>query len=68
MATPDAGLVVYGSKEWEEKNAAEVALRPRVLPLSERHYFSPAELEAIRQNMAAGMKREDAIKLALGAK
>jgi hypothetical protein len=44
MATP----VVYGSKEWEEQNAKEIANRPQVLPLNKRHYFTPQELQDIR--------------------
>ena len=43
-----ATQVVYGSKEWEEQNAKEIANRPQVLPLNKRHYFTPQELQDIR--------------------
>ncbi len=68
MATPDAGVVVFGSKEWEEKNAAEVAARPQVLPMNQRHMWTPAELDSVRAYMANGMSRQKAIELALGEK
>ena len=58
----------YGSEQWEKDNAAEVAARPDVLPLDKRHMWSPEEIAALRANMAAGMSREKAIALALGAK
>jgi hypothetical protein len=41
MAIPEnnlSNLPVYGSEEWEQKNAADEAARPQVLPLNKRKW------------------------------
>jgi len=51
-----------------ERAAQEISQRPRVLPLNQRHQWTPAEMESVRQNVAAGMPRDKAVQFALGAK
>lgn len=52
MSAPEINLLklpVYGSAEWEQKNAEEIANRPsHVLPLNRRHFYTPQELQDIR--------------------
>jgi len=37
-----------------ERAAAEIAARPKVLPLDQRHQYSPAELEELRRQAQSG--------------
>lgn len=62
---PEASLPIYGGDDWKKRNEAEVASRPRVLPLNKRHFWTPAELQRLRDNRAAGMSEKDAVAAAL---
>ena len=66
----DSGLMDlrYGSKEWEQRNAREVAARPRVWPIEKHQSFTSDELEQIRKNVAAGMNRAAAVKLVVDSR
>jgi hypothetical protein len=44
---------VYGSPEHIAQMQLEEAQRPKVLPLNQRHYYTPAELDEIRRNPEA---------------
>jgi hypothetical protein len=59
MRDPHAG---FRSEQWERDNQAEIASRPHALPIDQRKPFTGAELQQIRQNVAAGMKQDAAVK------
>lgn len=44
----DASKIKYGSPEWEQACADEVASRPTASPIEGRHFFTPQELQDIR--------------------
>jgi hypothetical protein len=46
----------WGSEEHKAQMATEEARRPKALPLNQRHYYTPAELDEIRANPEAFLR------------
>jgi len=46
---PRQKLPQYKSPKWEQRNAAEVAGRPAVVPLNHRHQPTPEQLAEVRK-------------------